>query len=167
MYPLSAPSVFGLGIVLWRSIFISPKNVKASFGDCGLKNRIFLWSLILSISNLLVELSMAVGPRIRREKKTVDAMIHLYCEKHHGTRNELCSDCGELYEYAMLRLSKCPFQENKSTCAKCLVHCYEPNMKKKIAKIMRYSGPRMLIHHPILALRHVFDGRKKPESLKK
>jgi len=25
----------------------------------------------------------------------------------------------------------------------------------------------MLLHHPILALHHVFDGRKKPEPLKK
>jgi hypothetical protein len=58
---------------------------------------------------------MADGPRIRREKKTVDAMIRLYCCKHHGTHDdELCPDCKELHEYAMLRLSKCPFQENKS-----------------------------------------------------
>jgi len=113
------------------------------------------------------ELKMADGPRIRREKKTVDAMICLYCSKHHGTNDELCPECKELHEYAMLRLSKCPFQENKSTCGKCLVHCYKPDMRAKITKVMRYSGPRMLFHHPILALHHVFDGRKKPEPLKK
>jgi len=110
---------------------------------------------------------MADGPRIIREKKTIDAMIHLYCRKHHGTRGELCPECNELHEYAMLRLSKCPFQENKPTCGKCLVHCYKPDMKKKVNKVMRYSGPRMLLYHPILALHHVFDGRKKPEPLKK
>lgn len=110
---------------------------------------------------------MAEGPRIKREKKTVNAMINLYCHKHHGTDDKLCPECKELQEYAMLRLSRCPFQENKSTCGKCLVHCYKPKMKEKIAKVMRYSGPRMLLHHPILALHHVFDGRKKPESLKK
>ena len=110
---------------------------------------------------------MAVGPRIRREKKTVDAMIHLYCHKHHGTNIELCPDCTELYDYAMLRLSKCPFQENKSTCGKCLVHCYNSGMRKKISEVMRYSGPRMLFCHPVLALQHVFDGRKKPKPLKK
>ena len=110
---------------------------------------------------------MADGPRIRREKKTVDAMIRLYCRKHHGTDGELCPECKELHDYAMLRLSKCPFQENKPTCGKCLVHCYKPDMKEKITKVMRYSGPRMLLHHPILALHHVFDGRKKPEPLKK
>ena len=110
---------------------------------------------------------MADGPRIKREKKTIDAMVNLYCRKHHGTSDELCSECKELHAYAMIRLSKCPFQEEKSTCGKCLVHCYKPDMKKKVAKVMRYSGPRMLLHHPILALHHVFDGRKKPKPLKK
>ena len=110
---------------------------------------------------------MADGPRIKREKKTIDAMVRLYCSKHHETDNELCQECNELHNYAMLRLSKCPFQENKSTCGKCLVHCYKPDMKEKVAKVMRYSGPRMLLHHPVLALHHVFDGTKKPEPLKK
>jgi len=113
------------------------------------------------------ELKMADGPRIRREKKTVDAMIRLYCSKHHESDGGLCPDCSELHDYAMLRLSKCPFQENKSTCGKCLVHCYKPDLRAKITKVMRYSGPRMLFRHPILALYHVFDGRKKPEPLKK
>jgi hypothetical protein len=40
-------------------------------------------------------------------------------------------------------------------------------MREKVKEVMRYSGPRMLLHHPILALRHVFDGRKKPKKLGK
>jgi len=110
---------------------------------------------------------MADGPRIKREKKTIDAMMKLYCRKHHGTDGDLCPECRELHDYAMLRLSKCPFQENKSTCGKCLVHCYKPDMKEKVSKVMRYSGPRMLLYHPLLALHHVIDGRKKPELIKK
>ena len=113
------------------------------------------------------DLNMVDGPRIKREKKTIDAMINLYCHKHHKTSDELCPECKELYDYAMLRLSKCPFQEEKSTCGKCLVHCYKPDMKTKVTKVMRYSGSRMLLYHPILALHHVFDGRKKPQPLKK
>lgn len=113
------------------------------------------------------ELQKVEGPRIKREKKTVDAMIRLYCRKNHETDSGLCPDCQELHDYAMLRLTYCPFQEEKSTCAKCLVHCYKPELRTKISKVMRYSGPRMLLHHPILALHHVFDGRKKPQSLNK
>ena len=111
---------------------------------------------------------MADDPRIKREKKTIDAMMHLYYCKHHGTKDDKrCPECSKLYDYAMLRLSKYPFQKNKSTCGKCLVHCYKPDIRTKVSKVMRYSGPRMLLHTPILALHHVFDGRKKPDPLKK
>jgi hypothetical protein len=39
-------------------------------------------------------------------------------------------------------------------------------MKEEVKKIMRYSGPRLLWKSPVLALHHVFDGRKKPLTLK-
>ena len=105
-------------------------------------------------------------PRITREKKTIDKMVHIYCRGHHKTKgNELCPECTEFLSYAFMRLDTCPFQEEKSTCGKCLVHCYQPQMKEKVKKVMRYSGPRMLLHGPGLALHHAFDGRKKPQTL--
>jgi predicted amidophosphoribosyltransferase len=110
---------------------------------------------------------VAEHPRISREKKTIEAMVHIYCKNHHGSKGELCPECKELFEYAKARLDKCPFQEKKSTCGKCLVHCYQPQMREKVKKVMKYSGPRMLLHHPVLAIHHVFDGRKKPEKLNK
>ena len=106
-------------------------------------------------------------PRITREKKTIDKMVHVYCKGDHDTNgNQLCDDCTEFLSYAFMRLDKCPFQEEKSTCGKCLVHCYQPQMREKAKKIMRYSGPRLIYRSPILALHHVFDGRKKPLTLK-
>jgi len=105
--------------------------------------------------------------RIRREKKTIDAMVHIYCKNHHDTHGEICTECADFLAYAFMRLDKCPFQEKKSTCGKCTIHCYRPDMKEKVKKVMRYSGPRMIIHHPILALHHVWDGRTKPPTLKK
>lgn len=103
--------------------------------------------------------------RITREKKTVDAMIRLYCRKKHEAEYMLCPECQELHDYAMLRLTNCIFQEYKSTCGKCLVHCYKPELRTKITKVMRYSGPRMLLYHPIMAFQHIIDGRKKPLTL--
>jgi hypothetical protein len=106
-------------------------------------------------------------PRIAREKKTIDKMVHLYCKSKHNTNgSKLCDDCSEFLSYAFMRLDKCPFQEEKSTCGKCLVHCYRPDMREKAKKVMRYSGPRLIYRSPILALHHVFDGRKKPLTLK-
>jgi hypothetical protein len=106
-------------------------------------------------------------PRIKREKKTIEAMVNIYCKAKHESHRELCSECTEFLAYAKMRLDKCPFQEKKSTCGKCLVHCYKPDMREKVKRIMRYSGPRMLLHHPVLALHHAWDGRKKPQKLTK
>ena len=109
--------------------------------------------------------STAKGPRIEREKRTVSAMIELYCADQHAAAHadqhgELCPACAELRAYAMQRLDRCPFQEQKTTCANCAVHCYRPDRKEQIRVVMRYAGPRMLRRHPILAVRHLLDGRK-------
>jgi hypothetical protein len=104
---------------------------------------------------------------MKREKKTIGYMTEIYCKKHHGIEDELCPECSQIREYAFLRLDKCPFQEKKTTCGKCVVHCYRPDMKEKVKIIMRYSGPRMLLYHPGLALHHVWDARRKPPTLSK
>ena len=110
---------------------------------------------------------ISMHPRIKRESKTVKEMIALYCRKHHSS-NGLCPECLSLMEYAYQRLERCPFQEGKTTCAKCPVHCYNPIMRERIRAIMRYSGPRMLYRHPVNTLFHYIKGLKKePSRLKK
>ena len=89
----------------------------------------------------------------------------MYCKDHHKTKKELCPKCHELLEYAKLRLDKCPYQENKSTCAKCLTHCYKESTRLKVKTVMRYSGPRMLVRHPVLAILHIIDGFKRPKGI--
>lgn len=105
------------------------------------------------------------GGRMARERRTIDAMIALYCRDHNGGTGSLCPDCLELMEYAHARLSKCPFQASKPTCAKCPIHCYRPAMRERVRAVMRYAGPRMLYRHPILALWHMLDGLRKPPPL--
>jgi len=100
-------------------------------------------------------------PRLKREEKTIAAMMRLYCRDHHGSKNELCTECSELLEYARFRLNKCPYQEGKTTCAKCPIHCYKPVMREQVRAMMRYAGPRMLFRHPILTLYHFIDGRRE------
>lgn len=102
-------------------------------------------------------------PRMRRELRTVELLIALFCRERHHHPNGLCDDCRQLLDYARLRLSRCPFQENKTTCGNCPIHCYQPGMREKIRAVMVYAGPRLLRHHPWLALLHLLDGfRKKP-----
>jgi len=96
-----------------------------------------------------------------REEKTVAAMIALYCRDHHAMADGLCAECDALLEYARERLRHCPYQERKSTCAKCPIHCYKPAMRERVRLVMRYAGPRMLLRHPFLAILHLIDGWKK------
>jgi len=98
---------------------------------------------------------------MKRERKTVEAMIGIYCHGRHKTGKGLCGECRELLEYAMVRLDKCPFQEYKTTCANCPVHCYKPAMRERVKAVMRYSGPRMLSRHPVLAIYHWIDVMKR------
>ncbi len=108
-----------------------------------------------------------IHPRMKREQQTVESMIGIYCRDHHHTTGELCRECQELVEYARFRLKNCPFQENKTTCGNCPIHCYKPGMRDKIRKVMRYAGPRMIRHHPLLAVGHMIDGLRKEPGPKK
>ena len=96
--------------------------------------------------------------RFQREKTTLDAMIAIYCRDNHSAGESLCADCAALQDYAMARLDKCSFGPEKPKCADCPIHCYKPAMREGIRRVMRHSGPRMLVKHPLLAFGHSVDG---------
>ena len=96
-----------------------------------------------------------------REKRMVAQMIALYCRKKHHTRGGLCPQCAALDAYAKMRADKCPFMETKTFCSNCRIHCYKPDMRAKIREVMRFAGPRMILHHPVAAIRHVVETRKE------
>lgn len=102
--------------------------------------------------------------RLHNEFKTIKAMIKIYCRSKHHSDVSLCRECEELLGYAKKRLLYCPFQDNKPTCGNCLVHCYKSAMKDKVIEVMRFSGPRMIYKHPLMALRHLLDSRRKPQK---
>jgi hypothetical protein len=105
--------------------------------------------------------------RLRREQRTLDAMIAITCGKlHGGRRGALCAECAELRAYAELRLVRCPFGTDKPTCANCQVHCYKPEMRERVRRVMRYAGPRMLTRHPVLALLHLLVDERRPAPAK-
>ncbi len=100
-----------------------------------------------------------------REKKMVSQMIALYCRKNHGSKGGLCPQCAALEQYAHQRSDHCPFMENKTFCSNCKVHCYKPEMREQIRRVMRFSGPRMIFHHPIMAIRHLIETKKEKRKL--
>ena len=102
-----------------------------------------------------------------KEKELIPGMIKQYCRAKHSPENgELCEDCKALTEYALFRLEKCPFKENKPFCSFCKIHCYKADMREKIKAVMRYSGPRMIFTHPVYALSHVVQMIKYKKTIK-
>jgi len=98
--------------------------------------------------------------RIARERRTIRAMMSIYCRAHHGSR-QLCPECGDLLQYACDRIDRCPFGAEKTACSQCQVHCYQLQMRQRIRQVMRFAGPRMLVRHPVLALLHRLGGKAK------
>ena len=100
---------------------------------------------------------------LNHERETVRAMIRLFCQLRHNT-SQPCESCRELIEYADERLGKCPFGDEKPTCQRCHVHCYGPQMRERITEVMRFSGPRMMLHHPVRALQHLLRTKRPGPS---
>jgi hypothetical protein len=92
--------------------------------------------------------------KLRREKRTLIALTRIYCNAHHGKKFGMCCECNELAMYAMGKIGRCSFGKNKPICNRCTVHCFHPDYREEMKKVMRYSGPRIIWRHPILALRY-------------
>ena len=101
---------------------------------------------------------MKVEWKRQEERKTVREIVKIYCRGHHHDReagHELCPDCEAIAAYADIRITKCPRMAVKTFCSVCPIHCYAKPQRELILTIMRYSGLRMLWHHPLMALRHI------------
>lgn len=109
---------------------------------------------------------LLLTPRLRREYRTMECMVAIWCADHHADptrRGEVCEDCRAFLAYAERRLEKCPYGEAKPTCAKCPIHCYKRAQREQARVIMAYAGPRMTYRHPWLALMHLVDKVRKVE----
>ncbi|BCJ96046.1 hypothetical protein acsn021_36150 [Anaerocolumna cellulosilytica] len=108
--------------------------------------------------------------RRETEKELLTKMVVIYCkgnrhnpalyapqkyQKNLFTTNTLCPECEKLRVYAVKQIDKCPFMETKTFCSNCKVHCYKADRREQVRSVMKYAGPRMLFHHPVLALKHM------------
>jgi len=101
-----------------------------------------------------------------REKQTISQMVAIFCKDTHKVRLRaeeahcgklLCLECAQLESYAVLRTEQCRKMDNKTLCENCDNLCYDPAMRQAIREAMRYAGPRMPLHHPFAALRHLLN----------
>lgn len=102
--------------------------------------------------------------RLRRERKTVRAMVKLYCSHMHVAEG-LCAQCAALADYADRRLDLCPYGAEKPACTRCPIHCYRPDPRERMREVMRFAGPRMLLRHPWYAILHLIDDRREAPPL--
>ncbi|GGC90152.1 nitrous oxide-stimulated promoter family protein [Enterococcus wangshanyuanii] len=94
------------------------------------------------------------GPVIMEEIRLMEVMIQVY----YAAQVETDIPEERMLNYARTRLEFCQFGEEKTTCQRCPVHCYQPKYREQMKKVMRYSGPRMLVRHPILTIKHGYRG---------
>lgn len=149
-----------IGLVVFLIIFFVRRNKKKNKDTNGeIKNE-------LLEESKKEEYSKKEYKHWRQEVELIPKMIRIYCKGKHKTKDGLCTECEELKDYALFRLSKCPFKVNKGFCSFCKIHCYKPDMREKIKDVMKYSGPRMLFSHPIFSISHVVQMIKYKKSLK-
>ncbi|HEY5468573.1 MAG TPA: nitrous oxide-stimulated promoter family protein [Coriobacteriia bacterium] len=72
----------------------------------------------------------------------------------------VCAECAELLRYAEKRRAYCP-KAPKPFCSYCDTHCYTADMRERMRAVMRYAGPRSLLHgHAIDGVKHLLEGRR-------
>jgi len=101
---------------------------------------------------------------LAKEQEIIDLMIGIYCRgmKHNRRDDTLCAECRELQEYTVERNRQCPFllTKTKTFCQFCEAHCYSSKPRQAIIVAMRYAGPRMFFHRPIMAIKHLSAVRR-------
>lgn len=98
-----------------------------------------------------------IAEKRMRDQRVVEAMIRMYCKGVHHASSVPCPSCQALIDYCRVRVEHCPREAEKTFCSSCPHPCYAPRMRQQIKVVMRWAGPRMLFHHPILLIRHAFD----------
>ena len=67
----------------------------------------------------------------------------------------LCPECRNLLDYAIARRRACPL-DPKPACKDCPIHCYKPEHRATIRKIMRFSGRHLILRGRLDLLWHYF-----------
>lgn len=103
-----------------------------------------------------------------KEIETVSLMIGLYCQKKHGTKKgELCPECRQLLDYVKFRRMKCRGVTKSPSARTAAFIVINRICSEKIARVMRFSGPKMVFYHPVIAFSHLAETKRQKRKLKK
>lgn len=112
--------------------------------------------------------------KLRRDLKVVAKFIDVYCRHRHNADDKapaqlrnidvealygrplhLCPSCRKLFVHAFVKRVACPLHP-KPACKKCPTHCYAPEYRAQIRKVMKYSGRRLVLCGRLDYLYHLF-----------
>ena len=101
---------------------------------------------------------------VREDIRTLAFFVRIYCDGNHADRPRtphsspavdagaytqgvptLCAECSEHLTYGEARRVFCTL-DPKPFCAHCEVHCFKDSERAWNRQMMRYSGPRSLLH---------------------
>jgi len=122
-------------------------------------------------------------PKVRKDTKTLADFVAIYCRANHAGRERgparteaamlgvygsrspvLCDECEAHLAYGEKRRAFCP-KDPKPFCAHCDVHCYRSSESEWQRQMMRFSGPRSMLHgHAIDGIRHALEARAYRKS---
>lgn len=128
-------------------------------------------------------------PKVAKDTRLLGDFAVIYCNGMHDGRPRtslttdgatlgiygrtapvVCDECAALLEYAEKRRAFCPQDKPgapKPFCSHCETHCYQPEMRELMRDMMRYAGPRSVLHgHALDSVRHLIEGRKHAAAMR-
>jgi hypothetical protein len=129
-------------------------------------------------------------PRVAHDTRLLGDFASIYCAGKHSDRAKqplacegaalgvygktppvVCEECAELLAYAEKRRAFCPQDKPghpKPFCSHCETHCYKPEMRQLMRDVMRYAGPRSMLHgHAVDGVRHMLEVRKHAAAMRR
>ena len=94
-----------------------------------------------------------------KEKENIKASFAVYCNANHDTKDgKLCPKCTALLTNVLLKIGKCKYGITKPLCDHCDEQCFGEAANKTFMEIMDGSRKGMLLHHPMMTVRHKITG---------
>jgi len=103
-----------------------------------------------------------------KDIKLIGDFTEIWCGGHHhlqrtdfplpggGKPLQLCPDCAVFMKYAVKKRLFCPLEVEKPSCKHCRIHCYAPEQRALVKRIMAWSGRRMILRGRLDYLWHYF-----------
>jgi len=120
-----------------------------------------------------VDQPLALTKKELKDLRLLACFIECWCAAHHDEAGResienkvgiaplalrscrLCTECRGLLDYAIARRRACPL-DPKPACKDCPIHCYKPERRAEIRKIMRFSGRHLILRGRLDLLWHYF-----------